>query len=419
MNAATARQASESGSFATLVAKAGGRHPIEVFEALADRPRTDDEQRAYAEAAAPSPPGCVLSQGSGLPLPHPLDSEWRFEDATADALLAEAVARTRAGDSILLLGVPTVVMRALRSAADRRFVVRSEANVIGTALERATAADSRFVTEHIDPCAAAITDPPWYPELYDALLAEAAAACCDDGLVFSSAPPEGVRPAAADEWRAALASAERRGLELVEIRDQALAYRTPAFEVAAMRAAGLGVWLPHWRRGNQVIFRKSRQIRTPLPVTSPPAFELTLSGVRMRLLANPAAATRPLSALVCHEVFPSVSARAVGRARANLWTSSNRAFVCDPLVALAAMQRIATARNLWPKRLDPPLIASANSQSIDVIRLAEELSRIAARDLAHTAALVGESSWDRSVNDARFLNGSSNGFLRSLRGTID
>ncbi len=414
MDDASAPSSAAAQSFAEVVAGAGGRHPIDVLAAL-NAGAGADASRLAAEAATP-PPALVLAQGDGLAMPHPLDAEWRFDDVTADALLARAVDLTQAGDAVLLLGVPTVVLAAARSEAARRFVVACEDNVIGAALDARLAADARFVRAAPDGCAAAIVDPPWYPAVFDALLTQAGAACREGGWVLVGAPSPGVRPTAADERVASLATAAAARLSLVADERDALTYRTPAFELAAMRACGVSAWLPSWRRGDLLCFKKTGLgMARPLPAAHP-AFELTIEGVRLRLIADPAVPATPLTPLVSGEVFPSVSARAVGRDRANFWTSGNRAFACDPRATLHAMLALAARNGLWPKGLDSAGIGSRDPLSIDPIQLADELARIAARDLAQAAMLVGVSSWDRSVNDARFLNGSSTAFRRNLLG---
>jgi hypothetical protein len=399
------------------ISEANGRHPIELFEALAKNRLSARDQALYSALVAVERTPAPLPQGDGLPLPHPLDAEWRFTDATADSLLARALVATGEGDSILLLGVPTVVLSAARSTADRRFVVRCEDNVVGTALAGILKSDPRFVQEATEGCDAAVVDPPWYPLIQDALLAQAASACRTGAWLFAVAAPTGIRSNGEAERQAALTVAQISGLKLDRQEQGALTYRTPAFEVAAMRAAGLGAWLPDWRRGDLLVFQKrvaARALATPTPV---PAFELTLQGVRLRLLAIPAPDARGMAPLAEDEVFPSVSARAPLRGRANLWTSSNRAFVCNPKATLTALQQLAAEHHLWPKGLDPSGSETRDSTSIDPIHAVAEVARIAARDLAHTAVLVGGSSWDRAANDARFLNGSATTFHLALRGT--
>lgn len=402
-------------TFAGHVAAAQGRHPIELFTELAAR--TDPLARKLCREAADEGSTFVATpQGDGLALPHPLDAEWRFTDRAADDLLGRAVAATRDGDAILLLGVPTVVLAARRSGADRRFVVVSDANTIGAQLATLVAEDTRFPTASQHVCASAIVDPPWYPAIFASLVAQAAARCDVGATVFVGAPSVGVRPTCPEERDQTLGAALAAGLTHLATEAEALVYRTPAFEAAAMRAAGLNVAMPVWRRGDLLVLRKDRNGETPSLPPSTPAFELTLQGVRLRLLAQPVTDAASLMPLVPGEVFPSVSARAPGRARANLWTSGNRAFVCPPLMALAALHTLACQHDLWPKGLDPSGTGLATARRIDPIHLVNDLARIAARDLAHMQALVGGSSWDQATNDARFLNGSATTFLRTLLG---
>jgi len=398
------------------VSEAGGRHPIELFQALANSRLSARDEALYCAAVAIEQNPGPLPQGDGLPLPHPLDAEWRFTDATADSLLARALLATSDGDAILLLGVPTVVVSAARSQADRRFVVRCEDNVVGDALKALVATDPRFIAEPADGCSAAVVDPPWYPAIQDALLAQAAAACQTGAWIFAVAPSTGIRPNGEAERHAVLTAARVGGLDLDRQEPRAVTYRTPAFEIAAMQAAGLGVWLPDWRRGDLLVFRKREAVQPPATPSPVPAFELTLQGVRLRLLPIPAPDSRGFTPLTEEEVFPSVSARAPLRERANLWTSSNRAFVCDPKVALVALQQLAAEHHLWPKGLDSSGTDPSHSTLIDPIHSVAEVARIAARDLAHTAVLVGGSSWDRAANDARYLNGSATTFHQALRG---
>jgi hypothetical protein len=401
--------------FSELVAAAKGRHPIELLADLLVDP-SPEARRLALDASATQARPADLPQGDGLALPHPLDAEWRFNAETARMLLMRAVSATQAGETILLLGVPTVILAAAESDVDRRFAVSWEGNIIGAGLAARIADDRRFRDPAAANCAAAIIDPPWYPPVFAGLLGQATAACRLGGVILVGTPPLGVRPTSETERRELLAAAAGLGLTLLTTTSDALTYRTPAFEAAAMQAAGLNLWLPTWRRGDLLVFRRVRLGERPAVPPAPPAFELTLAGVRLRLLARPAAASDRIVPLLNGEVFPSVSTRAPGRACANLWTSGNRAFVCPPVATLRALQTLAAQHDLWPKGLDLGGTESGEATSIDPIHLVAELARIAARDLAHTAALVGGSSWNRAANDARFLNGSEITFRRTLFG---
>jgi hypothetical protein len=136
-----------------------------------------------------------------------------------------------------------------------------------------------------------------------------------------------------------------------------------------------------------------------------PSFELTLSGIRLRLLGWEDDPLVEFSPLCEKEIFPSVSMRAPRRAEATLWTSGNRAFIVPERLTLAAMLAIASQRELLPKGLDSELLKCRNQYSIDAVRpLIQKLTELADRELAEAASVVGSAAWERSVNDARFLN---------------
>lgn len=416
MSAITRVSGVRPAAFADLVSAANGRHPIELLVDLQADP-SPNAQRLAAEARAIALRSLALPQGEGLALPHPLDAEWRFSEYTARWLVERAVATTQPGDRILLLGVPTVVLAATASDADRRFCVACEPNIIGSGLAARTRSDVRFETyDATAGCAAAIADPPWYPPIFVGLLALVTGTCRQGGTIFVATPPMGVRSTSAVERADLRGHAKRLGLALLGTEPESLEYRTPAFEAAAMQAAGLNLSLPSWRRGDLLIFRREHRREIPALPSATPAFELTLQGVRLRLLARGGHGSDRIAPLVEGEVFPSVSTRAPGRGSANLWTSGNRAFVCPPAATLAAMQALAAQHDLWPKGLDLKGTEGADTRSIDPIQLVTDLARIAARDLAHMAALVGGASWNRAANDARFLNGSATTFQETLRG---
>jgi hypothetical protein len=365
-------------------------------------------------------PARFAAQGEGLPLPHPLDFEWRFTDATANALIDRSASVTRSGDSIALLAVPSVVLAALRSRHDRTFRVLTEPNVVGTSLEELVRGDRRFLFGGCPRSAgAAVVDPPWYPAPLSDLLALAVAQCRNGAQVLMSAPPPGLRAGGAGERTQLLQMAHGLRLDLLDQQSAELHYRSPAFELAALHAAGVGLWLPDWRSGDLLTFR----VQGPILPTSDntradPAFELTISGVRIRLQAQrPAGSGSELRAAHAGEVLPTVSARDPRRHEGNLWTSGNRVFSIDPAVGLKAMVTIAEGRDLWRKGLDSAGTEPGNLRSIDPVELLiHELDDVIVRECEQMAQLVGEAAWAKSVNDARFLNGSADVFLASLHG---
>jgi hypothetical protein len=400
-------------SFEALVADAAGLFPTEVLRFL--------EAKRSAAAADVAPIESIIAgarsqaaignlpQGTGLALPHPLDAEWRFTDATSQKLLNMAVAATRPSELILLIGVPSLAMAAAQRNDERRYVVYGEENVIRDGVIRGTASDRRFRHERTSNCdaAAVIVDPPWYLPEFREMLGQASFHCRRDGLVLISVPREGVRPNIREDLALMAEAAAQAGLELSAREEGGLIYRTPLFELNAMRASGVGAWLPEWRRGDLLKYRKRCSgIRWPR-VQKAPAFELTLAGVRIRLLSREDGDEGDIVPIGPGDVFPSVSARAPGRAKAVLWTSGNRAFKAPHLRTLVAMLELSSRRGVLPRGLEGELSRLRLSCSIDTIEpLIQKLVELAEHEAAEAALLLGSAAWERATNDARFLNGS-------------
>jgi len=286
-----------------------------------------------------------------LPLPHPLDFEWRFTPDASRHLLDTASALAQPNGQILLFGTPSLAVEALSLPINRRLSFLGEDNVVTRrliALNRAigsplsvTFCGAGLPSESAD---AILLDPPWYIDFIRPMLAAAAAACRGDGVVLVSLPPMGTRPSALADREKALRFAARVGLDLVEERTLAIAYDTPFFETNALAAAG--VFAPRqWRRGDLVILRKSRG--SARPASSPTSGRrrkwIEASVGRMRLFIRPdlepPSGVSGLIQLIPGDILPSVSRRDPRRRGAQVWTSGNRVFRTDnaDLVVEAAL----------------------------------------------------------------------------------
>ena len=239
--------------------------------------------------------------------------------------------------------------------------------------------------------------------------------CRVGARLFVGAPPAGARPSAIADRDEIIAIAGQFGFTLTSVERSALCYRSPAFELATFRGAGIETALRHWRRGDLLVFEKRMETKSaPRAGKRPTAFEVTLGGVRFRLTARSGANHKSLTPVSDNEVFPTVSTRAPRRTLANLWTSGNRAYEVDTLHALAALSAVALASGVATNpSLQLEKMVALNQYS-ETQSLMTQLQDAVARETAAMEALVGGASWLRSVNDARFLNGSLNDFLANL-----
>jgi hypothetical protein len=407
-----------SDTFGELLSLLPGIAPPDAILGLGRISSSDKAATLLKSARAPEPPRLPFKQGAHLPLPHPLDLEWRFTADSAESLLNQLLDVTGEGDRIMLLGVPTVAATAISGSVRREFHVIGEDNVVSSALAHVAEADARFVHrwDAAAPVSAALADPPWYIEPFAEMVGMCSERCMPGATLFLVLPPIGIRPSATVDRECMLEIAKAAGFE-PEPSSSEIRYRSPLFELAAFRAAGIGAWLPDWRIGELVRFKKVRAAdAAPINVCKRRTFELTLSGVRLRLLLGHEGPD-DLQPLVDGEVLPSVSLRFPDRDRASLWTSTNRAFAVDSALALIAMTGIARDRGLvLPNGLAAENSDGRNVGTIDEIRaLTHQIERLAEQEYADAAELVGETAW-LHMDDARFSPAPSKPFQRPLHG---
>ncbi len=326
-------------SFSALMFRLPAIYPTEVLSSLDRLARTGTIAHRVAAEARRQAGERAVSPAEGrslLPVPHPLDYEWRFTPDASRELLDRATELTSAGGDVLLFGTPGLAVEALTLPPARRLAFLAEDNSVTQrvmALNKTIGSplNIAFCTGGLprETADAVVLDPPWYPDFVRPTLAAAAHACRVGGTVLISLPPFGTRPSAEADHHAALAFGRRLGLDVIEHVPLAIAYATPFFERNALGAAGIHP-PPHWRRGDLVVFRKTRPSARPPAAsgsTRRPWSEVTIG--RMRLFVRQGgqtAVTTGLKPLVKGDVLPSVSRRDPRRRHAQVWTSGNRIY---------------------------------------------------------------------------------------------
>src|SRR4029450_11993749 len=58
-----------------------------------------------------------------MPIPHPLDYDWRFSEVATQALLAQCLDLTRPSDTVALLGTPSVLKAAVTGRIPRQWIL--------------------------------------------------------------------------------------------------------------------------------------------------------------------------------------------------------------------------------------------------------------------------------------------------------
>jgi hypothetical protein len=275
-----------------------------------------------------------------LPLPHPLDFEWRFTSDAARDLLNLATELTPSDGDVLLFGTPGLAVEALSLPTSRRLSFLGEDNIVTRrvmALNQATGSplSIAFCSGALPRASAdaVLVDPPWYMDFIRPMLEAAAAACRLGGAVLLSLPPIGTRPSAGAEFAATIRFAARLGLDLIRHEPLTIGYDTPFFEINALSAAGVHA-SSRWRRGDLIVLRKARSTsRLSPPVSGRRRDWVEASIGRMRLFiridSDAGTGFEGLIPLIGGNVLPSVSRRDFRRRHAQVWTSGNRIFRTD------------------------------------------------------------------------------------------
>jgi hypothetical protein len=171
----------------------------------------------------------------------------------------------------------------------------------------------------------AVVDPPWYPEIYRRWVAWAAAHIKDGGELLASLWTPKTRPAAIEErqeilrWITSWAN--------LEVDEGALKYVTPTFEEKALAARSFAPGNPEWRKGDLLRIRPLVAPELPQPLAAREnwiRFVFDDYQLALRIIAGD---TRPARLLPVSDAiawtWPSVSRRAPGRERIDLWSSRN------------------------------------------------------------------------------------------------
>ena len=382
-------------SFASLLRGLPGVYPTELLSSIGRLHLRGSIDPAIAATVRQQAKAHVANTPEGrslLPLPHPLDFEWRFTPDASRTLLDQAAALTPAGGDLLLFGTPGLALEALTLPIGRRTALLAEANsVTDRLLSLNTAIGSplniAFCSAGLprESADAVLLDPPWYPDFVRPMLAAAAHACRLGGVVLISLPPDGARPGAETDRHATIAFGQRLGLTLSDYCPLAISYETPFFERNALAAAGV-VTPPRWRRGDLMVFRKSGPPARP-PLT--PAYtriwtEVSIERMRVFIRNVPDAHRSPcgLIPLVEGDILPTVSRRDPRRRMADVWTSGNRIFRTDnpQLVLEAALLCAGDAMGygvqprLWGtlRERETVELVAAELRELAVIEAAEE-----------------------------------------------
>lgn len=266
--------------------------------------------------------------------PHPLDFEWRFTDKTVINLAKYCLSMSDHGDTIGLLGVPSLYRLVQHNNLNRKFYLFDKNPVdqdVKVEFSRCIPCD--LGDFKINCCSIAkivLMDSPWYPEYNRAFLWNATQICEEYGLILMVNPKEGTRPNIKEEWREILNFSKQIGLGYLGESPENIVYDAPYFERNALKAAGILNFPRDWRQANLSVFEKREERSTQQPkITETEWHKDSNSGIRIRKTQDNNDFHDPrLISIVPNDILPTVSRRDPRRKQARVWTHGNRIFDC-------------------------------------------------------------------------------------------
>jgi hypothetical protein len=334
---------SACGSLSELAHRLPGVYPTDILQrldVLSGRLTHDEvaDLRRFEQQAT-----VLEALSSVLPLPHPLDFEWRFTAGSCSDLLERSITSLGA-KRVALLGTPRLAefLGSNNLGVDATlFELRHEAckALEGVGDTNVVCADLAY--EDIEPYAGfdlVIADPPWYPALMQVFIHAAARLLVPGGHLLLCSPGIGTRPSITAERLQTVEFAHEHGLVNTEILQNSLTYESPPFEVAALAASGLGGFRADWRRGDLLVFARAgdpQPFSPDLdPAASSPWTEVVVENSRIRVRATGSPAYGYLASVVPGNVLDSVSRRDPRRQAPNVWTSTNHVYKTGEPAAL-------------------------------------------------------------------------------------
>ncbi|MER7609744.1 hypothetical protein [Nocardioides sp. NPDC127503] len=355
------RHSQEVSTLEGLVRVCQGAYPTMV-QSIAQRLMMSEPgaMRPNVLLQSSSSTGDLAAAASRLPLPHPLDFEWRFSTTGCRAIGDFLEAAARPGEAVALLGTPGLAEHFARLNVGGMPTLFERRDEACAALESISSLEvvrgSLHETSHAHAgrFAAAVADPPWYREISEVFLLQAARLLIPGGVLLFCAPALATRPGLPGERAHLTAVALAAGLVLERVEPSQIQYESPPFEIAALAAAGMPRFDCGWRHCDLLQFR-----RMPTETDSSPAQpnghrenltewrEVQVGRGRIRIDLSPASTAESsegplLASVVPGDVLDSVSNRDPRRVGVNVWTTTNRVFrTRDPAALLAGLHAVA------------------------------------------------------------------------------
>lgn len=363
----------------------------QIFSTVANRANENDLSGSSPE---------IISSGLKLPIPHPLNYDWRFSNSSLEYLLNYCSEKTKPDETIAFLGAPSVYLKAIEISFPRKIILLdNNSSVINYFSENTVNDGVRLCNILKDSIPADIKasmiviDPPWYEKHLLGFMWAAANICIMNGQILISLPPIGTRPGIENDLRRLFEWSERAGLVLANKEKGILPYISPPFEMNALRVENLYNISKEWRRGDLALFVKKQEVKMERPLISPDSeeqwLEETVNGVRIKLKPYDTVQFKDpkLLTIIKTDVFPTISRRDPRRRLVEVWTSGNRVYACKGRFVLheilrelnsqqSAAVNISQKLNRKLTKQEENLVQQSRKQLMEIINIEREENKV-------------------------------------------
>lgn len=294
-----------------------------------------------------------------LPIPHPLDYEWRYTVKARNFLVDRLQSLRNSEGPILLIGAPTIFIDLI-SQVDQSslFLLDYSDDTINRVKEKFNSKGLILydVFNYSPPelnANVVLIDPPWYKKYFKAFLWTANRSSVIGSKIILSFPSIGTRPNVIDDRREIINYAKLLGFDLLSIEEKSISYRTPFFEYNTLRICGLINFPLNWRNGDLLIFEKKFEnkflnINAERNASQNRWIEVKIGRLRFRIKTcvennscNPV-----LNPILDNEILPTVSTRFKIRDKATFWTVGNRIYECTcPSLVVNLLRKLDSSKS--------------------------------------------------------------------------
>ena len=136
----------------------------------------------------------------GLPIPHPLDFDWRFTRGTAGVLLERLDALSRSASPVALLGTPSVYVLAETRGLAHKFILLDQNDSLANREACSPSGGLVYCCDLLDGVPSlplvhtVLADPPWYVDDVRGFLRAASQITASGATILLSFGPDGMRP---------------------------------------------------------------------------------------------------------------------------------------------------------------------------------------------------------------------------------